>query len=256
MTQRPRDRVPSGSILALPDPRRPDRANPPTNIWWPLFLTALAWFTCTGFPLHSQEGILCWGFKGVQEEIPREEARKRHFYRDNAPVHNPILVTDYLTKMGIKTADHPPYSPDIAPCDFWIFPKLRGCRYETIKEMKEAVRKVIDTLTQEDFHGALKKLLERYNKRIAAGGVCFEGDQGFMCVLSIEVPIRKKSLEIYLMILGYTQHPHNGKNSTKVQFLNGVKLLPECSFSLPKHDRIIVLIYSKLVWFDFMAHQP
>ena len=31
MTQRPRDRVPSGSMLALPDPRRPDRANPPTN---------------------------------------------------------------------------------------------------------------------------------------------------------------------------------------------------------------------------------
>ena len=38
-------------------------------------------------------------------------------------------------------------------CDFCLFPKLRGCRYETI-EMKEAVTKVIDTLTQEDFHGA------------------------------------------------------------------------------------------------------
>ena len=37
MTQRPRDRVPSRSMLALPDPRRPDRANPPTNIWWSLF---------------------------------------------------------------------------------------------------------------------------------------------------------------------------------------------------------------------------
>ena len=46
-----RDRVPSGSMLALPDPRRPDRANPPTNFWWSLFLTALAWSTCTGFPL-------------------------------------------------------------------------------------------------------------------------------------------------------------------------------------------------------------
>ena len=54
MTQRPRDRVPSGSMLALPDPRRPDRANPPTNSWWSLFLTALAWSTCTGFPLDRQ----------------------------------------------------------------------------------------------------------------------------------------------------------------------------------------------------------
>ena len=55
-------------------------------------------------------------------------------------------------------------------------PKLRGCRYETIEEMKEAVTKVIDTLTQEDFHGALKKFLERYNKCIAAGGDYFEGN--------------------------------------------------------------------------------
>ena len=43
----------------------------------------------------------------------------------------------------------------------WLFPKLRGCRYETIEEMKAAVTKVIDMLTQEDFHGAFQKLLER-----------------------------------------------------------------------------------------------
>ena len=78
--------------------------------------------------------------------------------------------------MGIKTVPHPPYSADLAPCDFWLFPKLRGCRYEKIEEMKEAVTKVIDTLTQEDFHEAFQKLLERYNKWIAAGGDYFEGD--------------------------------------------------------------------------------
>ena len=77
-----------------------------------------------------------------------------NFHQDNALVHNSILVTDYLTKMGINTVSHPPYSPDLAPCDFWLFPKLRGCRYETIEEMKEAVTKVIDTLTQDDFYGA------------------------------------------------------------------------------------------------------
>ena len=77
---------------------------------------------------------------------------------------------------GIKTVPQPPYSPDLAPSDFWLFPKLRGCRYETIEEMKEAVTKVIDTLTQEDFHGAFQKLLERYKKCIATGGDYFEGD--------------------------------------------------------------------------------
>ena len=78
--------------------------------------------------------------------------------------------------MGINTVPYRLYSPDLAPCDFCLFPKLRGCRYETIEEMKEAVTKVIDTLTQEDFHGALPKLLERYNKCTAAGGDYFEGD--------------------------------------------------------------------------------
>ena len=99
--------------------------------------------------------------------------------------------------MGIKTVPHHPYSPDLAPCDFWLFPKLRGCCYETIEEMKKAVMKVIDILTQEDFHGAFEKLLEWYNKCIAARGDDFKGDKSFMCVLSIKVPIRKKSRNLF-----------------------------------------------------------
>ena len=95
-------------------------------------------------------GLLCWGFMGVQEEIPRAALFKSgqlHFHQNNRPVHNSILVTDYLTKMGIKTVHQRPYSPHLAPCDFWLFPKLTGCRYETIEEIKEAVTKVINMLT-------------------------------------------------------------------------------------------------------------
>ena len=78
--------------------------------------------------------------------------------------------------MDIKTVCHPPKSPDLASCDFCLFPKLTGCRYETTEEMKEAVMKVIDKLTQEDFNGAFQKLLEWYNKCIAARGDYFKGD--------------------------------------------------------------------------------
>ena len=137
-------------------------------------------------------GLRCWGFK----KQALFKSAQWHFHQDNAPVHNSILVTDYLTKMGIKTVHHPAYGPNLAPCDFCLFPKLRGCRYETIEEMKETVTKVIDTLTQEDFHGGFQKLLERYNKCIAAGGDYFEGDKSFMC------PYEKR-LETYLMILVY-----------------------------------------------------
>ena len=77
--------------------------------------------------------------------------------------------------MGIKTVHHPPDSPDLASCYFCLFLKLRGYRYETIEEMKEAVSKV-DTITREDIRRAFQKLLERYNKCIAAGGDNFEGD--------------------------------------------------------------------------------
>ena len=156
MTQTPRDGVPCGSMLALPDPRRPDRASPSTNIWLSLF---------------SQQ----W-YDQRRKRPALFKSGQWHFHQDNALVHNSILVTDYLTKMGINTVHHPPYRPDLASCDLWLFALLRGCRYETIEEMKEVVTKVIDTLTQEDFHGAFQKLLERYNKCIAAGGDYFEGD--------------------------------------------------------------------------------
>ena len=93
--------------------------------------------------------------------------------------------------MGMKTVCHRPFSPDLAPGDFWLFPKLRGCHYETIEVMKVAVTKVIDMLTLEDF----QKLLEQYNKCIAAGG-------DFMCVLSRKCPF-EKCLETYRMHLVY-----------------------------------------------------
>ena len=109
-------------------------------------------------------GLLCCGFKGVQQEIPWEEASTLQIGSVAFPAGqctSPQLVTDYLTKMGIKTVPQPPYSPDLAPCDFYLFPKLRGCRYETIEEMKEAATKVIDTVTQEDIHRAFQKVLKR-----------------------------------------------------------------------------------------------
>ena len=67
--------------------------------------------------------------------------------------------------------------------------KLRGCRYEAIEEMKDAMTKVILTFIQEDFHGTFQRLLEWYNKCIAAGGDYFKGDKSFMCLLWIKVPI-------------------------------------------------------------------
>ena len=115
----------------------------------------------TGITVNKEYYIeVLWEFrKRFRRKRPELfESGQWHFHQDNAPVHNSILVTDYLTQMGIKTILHPPYSPNLAPCDFWLFPKLkenlRGNRYSTIEDMKEAVTRVLNTLTQEDFQGA------------------------------------------------------------------------------------------------------
>ena len=125
-------------------------------------------------------GLLCWGFKGVQEEIPSEEASSLQIGSVAFPPGqciSPQLHPCHRLFGQDGHQDSSSASLESRPCSLWLlFPKLRGCRYETIEEMKEAVTKVIDTLTQEDFHGALKKLLERYNKCIAAGGDYVEGD--------------------------------------------------------------------------------
>ena len=123
-------------------------------------------------------GFQCWGFKGVQEEIRSAEASTLQNGSVALPPGQcigPQLVTDHLTEMGTKTVPQPAYCPDLAPCDFWLFPKLRGCRYETIEEMNEAVTKVIDTLTQEDFNEVVGTVQQVHcsRRRLLRRGLAF-----------------------------------------------------------------------------------
>ena len=102
--------------------------------------------------------------------------------------------------MSINTVPQPPYSPDLAACDFWLFPKLRGCRYERIEEMKEAVTKVIDTLTQKDFHGTFQKLFGTVQVHCSRRRLLGRGVEFHVCTIN-KSAYTKKSLETYLMIL-------------------------------------------------------
>ena len=60
--------------------------------------------------------------------------------------------------MSIQTVPQPLYSPDLGPCNFWLFPKLRDCRNEIIEEMKEAVTKVINTLHKRTSMGPFRSV--------------------------------------------------------------------------------------------------
>ena len=111
-------------------------------------------------------GLLCWGFNGVREEIPSEEVSTLQigsvaFPPGQYTSQQLHLCHRLFDQDGHQDSSHPLYSPDLTSCDFWLFPKLRGCCYETIEEMKEAVTKLIETLKEENILGAFQKLLER-----------------------------------------------------------------------------------------------
>ena len=81
------------------------------------------------------------------------------------------LVTDYLTKMGIKIVPQPPYSPDPGPCDFWLFPKLS--LWDNWGDERGCDEGHWHTHTR-GLPCGLPEVLERYNNCIAAGGDYFE----------------------------------------------------------------------------------
>ena len=152
-------------------------------------------------------GLLCWGFKGVQEEIPAEEVSTLQI----GSVYNFILVTDYLTKMGIKTVQ------TFLPVTFGYSLSSEAVDMRQLRRWNRLWRKVIDTLTQQDFHGSFQKLLERYKKCIATG----EDYSG-----------------TYLMILVYI-YTNSWKYLTVCKQMAGFKMLPtNYSFTNP-----IYLIY-------------
>ena len=156
-------------------------------------------------------GLICWGFKGVQEEIHWKRPAlfklgQWHFHQDNAPVHNSILVTDYFTKMGIKTVPQPTYSPDLAPCDFCLFPKLRGCHYETIEKMW---RRSLTCSHKRTSTGPSRSCWN--NKCIATGGDhCEEGLEFYVCTINKCAQTKKvwKLIVCTLVYIHTNTHTH------------------------------------------------
>ena len=83
-------------------------------------------------------GLLCWSFKGVQEEIPREDAGTLQIGSVAFPPEeytSPQLHPCYRLFDQDRHQHSSSASPstDLTPCDFWLFPKLRGCCYEKIE---------------------------------------------------------------------------------------------------------------------------
>ena len=103
-------------------------------------------------------------------------------HHDNAPAHRSFKVSQFLAKNNMTVIPHPPCSPDLAPCDFFLFPKLKvrmkGRRFDTIEEIQEESQRVLDTIPKRDFQGCFQAWQKCLDRCIRAKGEYFEGDGG------------------------------------------------------------------------------
>lgn len=114
----------------------------------------------------------------------RPEYRENGSWRllhDNAPAHRSTLVTDFLTKNHILTVNHSPYSPDLAPFDFYLFGKLqtamKGKRYDDVNHIQKASTNILKMISVEDSKKSFDMLETRANQCIAAEGEYFEDNK-------------------------------------------------------------------------------
>ncbi|CAI6376783.1 unnamed protein product [Macrosiphum euphorbiae] len=101
-------------------------------------------------------------------------------HHDNAPAHSSLLVRNFLAKNNTVVMPQPPYSPDMAPCDFFLFPKLKrpmkGRRFSSIEEIKAESLRVLKDMPKSEYQECFEDWKKRWHKCIISGGDYFEGD--------------------------------------------------------------------------------
>ena len=95
-------------------------------------------------------------------------------HHDNAPAHTSHLVQQFLAKHGTAQLQQPPYSPDLAPCDFFLFPRLKkvlkGHRFEATEDIKRNSTKTLLDIPKEEFAKCFQQWQQRWAKCVAAEG--------------------------------------------------------------------------------------
>ena len=99
-------------------------------------------------------------------------------HHDNAPAHTAFLCTSALAKMGVPVLPHPPYSPDLSPPDFFLFPrlkrKLKGRRFDSIEAIQKTVTAELNAIPADEFKKCFLQWKDRYQRCIDAQGSYFE----------------------------------------------------------------------------------
>jgi histone-lysine N-methyltransferase SETMAR len=137
---------------------------------------------------------------------------------DNAPAYKAASVCQFLTQNNVTTLYHPPYSPDLSPPDYFLFPKLKmrvkGLHFADVAEIQKAVTDELKKVKKEEFLAAFQKLYNRVKACIYANGAHFEF---------------KKKLRVFLMCLRCLK--------------NSVPKLLDCTMYIEKVPGISVYIF-------------
>ncbi len=99
---------------------------------------------------------------------------------DNAPAHKATLTLALIDQLGWTRLPQPAYSPDLAPCNFWLFHRLkknlRGVRYPSLEDLKEAVTAELSLITALEFrHSIMVSWPKRWCRCLQEQGNYFEG---------------------------------------------------------------------------------
>lgn len=126
-------------------------------------------------------------YLGVMQRLVSRIRRVRPEYKhqgswtllhDNAPAHNATIVREYLASRGVVVLNHPPYSPDLSPCDYDLFPKLKlhlkGTRFDDVHDIQKSVTDFLQAIPKNDFQHCFKHFYDRCKRCITAGGYYFE----------------------------------------------------------------------------------
>jgi histone-lysine N-methyltransferase SETMAR len=117
-------------------------------------------------------------FSQLQHDRPKTGVRGILLHHDNASSHTAAKTLDYLMDEGVQLLPHPPYSPDLAPCDFFVFPRvkdrLRGNRFNTAEDAIEAYESALQSLGEADWHSCFETWFLRMNRCVHACGEYFE----------------------------------------------------------------------------------
>ena len=126
-----------------------------------------------------RESVLTQLVDFYQKCRPHTGVRGIKLLHDNAPAHKSATVQEYLKESGLDVLDHPPYSPDLSPCDFWLFPRLNemlaGHRFESRCGVGSAVYQCLQHIPKEDYRAAFRKWVDWCKMCVEADGAYFEG---------------------------------------------------------------------------------